>query len=96
MQFHKNGVYTGGPGDNIASYDGDWLLGRMHGKGVLVFASGDSYKGQFVHGAPHGDGTFTFANGIALQGSFSHQCAYGSVTMTFGDRTSLSVRRCSS
>eukprot|EP00741_Cyanophora_paradoxa_P016332 tig00020911_g15768.t1 len=35
--------------------------GVPHGRGKLVFSSGDSYTGEFLHGARHGRGVFTDA-----------------------------------
>jgi len=32
-----------------ASYDGEWILDRMQGKGVLTFTNGDKYEGQFLN-----------------------------------------------
>lgn len=33
------------------SYDGEWELGVIHGKGTLVTFGGDVYKGSFSNGA---------------------------------------------
>ena len=48
----------------MATYDGEWVNGKQHGEGVLVFKDGSKMKGTFKQGKPHGDMVMTHANGI--------------------------------
>ena len=37
-------------------YEGDWLKGKMHGKGTYVESDGSRYEGQWNEGLMHGKG----------------------------------------
>ena len=36
------------------SYEGEWIEGKMQGKGVQVFARGDRYEGEYHDGHRNG------------------------------------------
>ena len=40
-------------------YDGEWLFGRKHGKGIYKFTSGATYEGRWTNGTMTGIGFFT-------------------------------------
>lgn len=44
-------------------YKGDYLNGKRHGNGLLVYANGDSYKGEFHFDLPHGRGKYISNDG---------------------------------
>ncbi|XP_003227382.2 alsin [Anolis carolinensis] len=47
-----------------ASYDGRWLSGKPHGRGVLKWADGRMYSGMFRNGLEDGHGEYTVPNKI--------------------------------
>ncbi|KAK7505005.1 hypothetical protein BaRGS_00003575 [Batillaria attramentaria] len=49
--------YTG------SSYEGDWVQGRMEGKGTYCFPTETRYEGDMRDGMFHGNGTLFFPNG---------------------------------
>ena len=38
------------------------LNGKRHGKGIFIYAYGDSYEGEFYNDNFHGEGTYIWAN----------------------------------
>ena len=44
-------------------YEGYWLAGLQHGKGVQINNSGDVYEGEFVYGEFEGYGIYSGADG---------------------------------
>lgn len=48
--------------DNGSTYEGDWLAGMMHGKGILTFADGSTYEGEFIQGRRTGLGKLVSAD----------------------------------
>lgn len=49
---------------NGDTFDGGWRLGRRHGKGVYVFASGSKYEGEWKEGEMTGWGVYITEDGI--------------------------------
>ncbi|XP_062972239.1 alsin [Elgaria multicarinata webbii] len=47
-----------------ATYDGRWLSGKPHGRGVLKWADGRMYSGMFRHGLEDGHGEYKVPNKI--------------------------------
>ena len=75
------GSYEGGcskegkaDGYGIASgtdrYEGDFALGRPHGKGSYIWADGERYDGEFLNGRMTGKGSYKFKNGERYEGEF--------------------------
>ena len=54
----RSRIFTGANG---GSYDGDWVEGKKHGRGVRTYWDGDSYDGDWVEGKQHGRGVYTYA-----------------------------------
>ncbi|HEU0222969.1 MAG TPA: 2-isopropylmalate synthase, partial [Paracoccaceae bacterium] len=48
---HGTGTYRR-PGG--FEYTGDWVEGRIEGKGTAKYPNGSVYEGEFNNGAPHG------------------------------------------
>ena len=46
--------------ENI-EYQGNWELGQMSGKGVIIYKNGDVYSGGFLENKFHGDGKYIWA-----------------------------------
>lgn len=44
-------------------YEGDWVEGIRHGKGVYHWADGNIYEGDWVDGDFNGNGRYDWANG---------------------------------
>jgi hypothetical protein len=51
-------------------YVGEMQGGRLHGRGTLIYDTGDRYEGDFVDGKRIGRGTYTHANGDRYQGDY--------------------------
>ena len=50
-------------------YEGEFLDGKRHGKGVFTFANGKgTFEGDFAMGKAHGDGVFTWPDGASIKG----------------------------
>ncbi|GHT93900.1 hypothetical protein FACS1894122_09890 [Alphaproteobacteria bacterium] len=57
------------------SYEGDFMDGKPHGTGKLIYSDGAAYEGAFVDGRPHGKGKVTFLedsiyNGASYEADF--------------------------
>ena len=39
-------------------YEGDWFEGKMHGRGVYTWPSGQSYEGEYKMDLKHGYGIY--------------------------------------
>jgi hypothetical protein len=54
-------------------FEGEWLIDKMHGKGVLVHADGSAYEGIWEHGQKmEGYGVFKYANGnVAVRSNYN-------------------------
>jgi hypothetical protein len=64
--FWENGIQCGkgnlteGAGDDSASYYGQFLRGKPHGKGQKKFADGSVYEGEWVGGLREGQGVYHY------------------------------------
>ena len=67
---HGMGTLTYNPGHERKLYEGTWLNGEFHGKGVLKFSNEDQFQGQWENGQLHGQGLQFFADGNKYEGSF--------------------------
>ena len=93
---HDNDGYAAGPGtlqwyvdgkpEN--SYQGTMSGGKINGRGVGAFASGNRYEGDWVDGRRTGKGVFTWANGNRYEGDFvkDQRTGRGILTYANGDR----------
>ena len=51
-------------------YAGDYLGGRYHGRGTLIYANGEKYVGEFRDGRRNGRGAYTWPDGRRYVGEF--------------------------
>lgn len=58
--------------DDGAAYNGEWRNGKMHGRGVFLWPTGDRYEGEWKDGEQDGQGTFAAADGSVYYGGWSH------------------------
>ena len=54
------GTLTYNPGHERKLYEGTWLNGEFHGKGVLKFSNEDRFQGQWENGQLHGKSPLSF------------------------------------
>jgi hypothetical protein len=52
------------------SYVGDWVQGKLSGKGVYTWENGARYEGEFKNGKVDGKGLYTSAKGARYEGGF--------------------------
>lgn len=71
---HGNGKYTWSDG---SVYEGDWIDGKMTGKGIIIWPSGAKYEGEFSGSYLHGHGTFTKSNGCVYTGGWRMNAHHG-------------------
>lgn len=66
-------------------YEGEWLDGKMHGKGTYVEADGSRYEGQWREGKMHGKGTQIFAKGDRYEGEYHDGHRHGKGKQSFAN-----------
>ena len=60
-----------GDKDFQAKYKGDFVIGRPHGVGTLVYPDVNKYVGEWMNGLFHGQGIYTIAsNGYSYVGEY--------------------------
>lgn len=86
---HGFGTYTAP--DGKCSYQGEWNLGKKHGKGRMTYdAEGLSfYEGDWVWNVRHGWGTRQYASGNAYQGLWFKNVPHGEGTMRWLDKDQM-------
>ena len=61
-----------------ARYEGEYVNGKRHGNGRMVFPNGDIYHGQWTENQMHGEGTYVYkASGDIYSGSFENGRKHG-------------------
>ncbi len=75
------GMLTYHPGSERSSYEGTWLQGKFHGRGILRFANGAEHQGQWENGLLHGRGIKVFSNGDRYEGGFLNDQYHGHGTL---------------
>lgn len=58
-------------------FDGQWVAGKRHGQGSIVYASGDTFEGQWVADTRHGAGTVQLAGGGTVSGFWVRDRLHG-------------------
>jgi hypothetical protein len=65
--------------------EGDFVEGRLHGKGKRTYNDGAVYIGDFVNGLRHGKGKTTNANGDVHEGDYANGNSHGKGKYTWAD-----------
>lgn len=72
------GKFRSGEGDQSIVYEGEFLDGYLHGKGMSHdHRTGCTYEGEFYRGAAHGTGTCTWDKGWKYVGEWSMDKRHG-------------------
>ena len=66
-------------------YEGEFLNGKLHGKGTYISFTGARYEGDFRLGKFDGDGIINFPDGSKHTGKFKNGNRHGKGTLTLKD-----------
>jgi hypothetical protein len=58
--------------DPDATYEGDFVLGKYEGKGIMTYLSGNRHEGSYRAGKRDGDGKYFFSTGTVYDGNFEN------------------------
>lgn len=58
--------------DDGSSYSGEWKNGRIHGRGVFLWANGDRFEGEWKDDLQNGQGTYAAADGSVYYGGWKN------------------------
>lgn len=58
--------------DGSTYYYGNFMDGKLHGKGVIVWEGGANYRGDWKEGHREGYGTYQWSNGDRYEGEFKY------------------------
>eukprot|EP00802_Teleaulax_amphioxeia_P007860 Tamp_07868.p1 GENE.Tamp_07868~~Tamp_07868.p1 ORF type:complete len:289 (+),score=49.99 Tamp_07868:1406-2272(+) len=97
--YHKgirqgSGIYTYGSaaaGNQGGVYMGEWLQGKMHGAGFMLYPDGEHYIGDWKFDLKHGQGVYLWGPGSGdvcgdkYEGQFADGSASGIGRTTFSD-----------
>lgn len=75
-------------GEHTDRYEGEFLRGKMHGRGVYFFYNGDRYEGDFRDGRKEGRGVYTWTDGRRYEGDWKNGVPHGRGLKTEADRQS--------
>ena len=64
-------------------YEGGWLHGRMHGRGIMYWAGGNRYAGEYRDNRMHGHGVYSWASGDRYEGEYAGDLRHGKGTLVF-------------
>lgn len=70
---------------NGNSYEGDWVDGRRHGRGVFKHASGASYQGEYRDGKKCGTGQYRYPGGDLYVGEYEYDQRHGQGRIVYAD-----------
>ena len=68
-------------------YEGDFINGMFHGKGVFTWANGDRYEGDFFLNKRTGKGSYWWSSGESYEGDFVDGKLSGWGKYTWSDGT---------
>ena len=66
-------TYSSSPDSNTSvqeRYDGEWVEGKMQGRGTYHYSDGSVYDGMWMSGKMQGKGVFLYPNGNKYEGEF--------------------------
>lgn len=62
---------------NGSIYSGEWLAGKRHGKGMLVWDDGSKYEGDWYENYSWGKGKLVYGENECYEGDFVKNCRHG-------------------
>ena len=70
--------YTNADDNSVQEkYEGEWIDGKMEGKGIYQYSDGSTYDGSWVDGKMQGKGVFIYPNGNRYDGEFMNDMKEG-------------------
>ncbi|CAI8597061.1 unnamed protein product [Vicia faba] len=81
--FHGKGESTGS--NDVIIYEGDWVNGKITGKGLLTWPSGTNYEAKFSRSCPRGNGTYTWKDGSIFNGNWKDNKKSGKGVMKWAN-----------
>ena len=71
-----------------STYDGEYRAGKIHGRGIYVWSSGERYEGEWRDGKRHGRGTYSWPSGSRYEGQWSkgNRNGHGAMSWANGSR----------
>ena len=70
-----------------STYSGDWLAGKRHGQGTLIWADGGRYDGEWRENYCWGFGRLAYCERETYEGEFVRNCREGKGRMISGSNT---------
>lgn len=64
-------------------YTGNWVDGKFHGSGQLVYSNGDTYNGDFYEGRICGQGSLAVVGGLTYEGQWNDDQFDGRGTLKY-------------
>lgn len=74
-------------GKPVETHEGNWLAGKMNGKFVNTYASGNRYEGDRADDKKSGKGIFTWANGDRYDGDWADDKRSGKGVFLWANRS---------
>jgi hypothetical protein len=82
-----NNCYKTGKYSNGDRYEGEFVNGKFHGKGIYISYTGAKYEGDFILGKYHGYGVINFPDGSKHSGEWKSGNRHGKGTLLHKDGT---------
>eukprot|EP00741_Cyanophora_paradoxa_P020551 tig00000227_g19838.t1 len=73
MKRHGRGTLI----DGDRTYEGDWVMDKMHGKGMFRYSSGAVYEGDWADNQYEGRGKYTWNDGSYYEGEWKANKMHG-------------------
>ncbi len=91
---HGRGVMTYSSDSTAVQekYEGEWVDGKMQGRGIYHYSDGSVYDGNWMAGKMQGKGLFLYPNGNRYEGEFFNDAkeGYGILQYKNGERYEVS------
>ena len=71
-EHHSELAHGKGEARGVATYIGDFVKGRIDGKGIYTWEDGARLDGSFKEGKAHGAGVYISAKGVRYEGQFAN------------------------
>lgn len=73
--------------EDASMYEGNFVNGRLEGKGTMIYVGGASYSGEWHNGLREGHGTWNYADGGSYVGEWHRGQMHGRGKLVKGDGT---------